>query len=94
MIAAVDTRGEIFFSLSQSNTNSQTMCLFFKELAELLDKQRPRWRDNHVIMIDNAPYHNSSQTLQYLEELRIPLMFLAPYSYDVAPCEFVFSMFK
>jgi len=71
-----------------------TMGLFFKELAALLDQKRPRWRDNHIILIDNAPYHSSQQTLQYLEELKIPLMFLAPYSYDVAPCELVFAKFK
>ncbi len=71
-----------------------TMGLFFKELAGLLDQKRPRWRDNHIILIDNAPYHSSQQTLQYLEELKIPLMFLAPYSYDVAPCELVFAKFK
>jgi len=37
MIVALDTRGEVFLSLSQSNTNSMTMGLFFKELATLLD---------------------------------------------------------
>ena len=28
------------------------------------------------------------------EQQRIPVMFLAPYSYDVAPCELFFAMFK
>jgi len=59
MIVALDTQGEIFLSLSQSNTNSFTMGLFFKELANVLDKMRPKWRNNHVIVIDNAPYHSS-----------------------------------
>ena len=45
-------------------------------------------------MIDNAPYHTSKETLKTLEKLRIPTMFLAPYSYDVAPCELFFAMFK
>ena len=94
MITAVDTRGEVFISLSQTNTNSMTFKLFFKEFSELLDQYRPRWRDNHVIMIDNAPYHCSKETLEYLEELRVPLMFLGPYSYDVAPCELFFAKFK
>ena len=71
-----------------------TMGLFFKELASILDQKRPRWRNNHVIVIDNAPYHCSKQTLEYMEELKIPLMFLGPYSYDDAPCELVFAKFK
>ena len=29
-----------------------------------------------------------------LENQRIPTMFLGPYSYDVAPCELFFAMFK
>jgi transposase len=70
------------------------MGLFFKELVNILDKKRPKWRDNHVIIIDNAPYHNSQKTLEYLEELRVPMMFLAPYSYDTAPCELFFAYFK
>ena len=59
MIVAIDTRGEVFFSLSQSNTNSLTMGLFFKELADILDQSRPNWRVSHAIVIDNAPYHHS-----------------------------------
>ena len=94
MILALDTRGEVFLSLSQSNTNTSTLKLFFKEFTELLDKKRPKWRDSHVIMIDNAPYHCSKQTLEYMEDQRIPLMFLGPYSYDVAPCELFFARFK
>ena len=41
MIVALDSQGEIFLSLSQSNTNSITMGLFFKELASTLDLMRP-----------------------------------------------------
>ena len=33
MITAVDTQGEVFLSLSQSNTNSNTFKLFIKELS-------------------------------------------------------------
>lgn len=94
MITAVDTRGEVFLSLSQSNTNSTTFRLFIKELTDYFDKIRPKWRENHVIMIDNAPYHCSKQVLEYLEKLRVPLMFLGPYSYDIAPCELYFAKFK
>ena len=44
--------------------------------------------------MDNAPYHSSAETLKTLEELKVPLLMLAPYSYDVAPCELFFAMFK
>ena len=55
MIAALDTNGQVFFSLVQANSNSEVMDIFFNELAKKLDSDRPGWRKTHVILLDNAP---------------------------------------
>jgi len=47
-----------------------------------------------VILLDNAPYHVSQGTLKVLEELRIPVLFTGPHSYDGAACELFFAAFK
>ena len=39
--------------------------LFIAELTQILDTTRPNWRKNHVILVDNAPYHKSQQTLEF-----------------------------
>ena len=70
------------------------MGIFFQQLCKLLDEQRKGWRKTHIILIDNAPYHTSKETLNMFEKLKVPLMFTAPYSFDVAPCELFFALFK
>ena len=44
LIVAIDTLGNIYYSLSQSNSNSKVMDIFFKELSIKLDNDRPNWR--------------------------------------------------
>ena len=43
MIVACDSLGEVFLSLLQVNSNSQSMELFFKHLIATLDRLRPGW---------------------------------------------------
>jgi len=70
------------------------MEVFFIHLVKMLDEQRPAWRKNHVIQMDNAPYHKSNDTLRLLEHLRIPVIFTGPHSYDASPVELLFAAFK
>jgi len=70
------------------------MELFFRQLVLKLNKDRIDWRDNTIIILDNAPYHNSTSVMRLYESLRIPVIFSGPHSYDAAPCELFFSYFK
>lgn len=47
-----------------------------------------------MIMLDNAPYHRSIAVKSKLQELRIPLMYLGPYQFKMAPIELFFSYIK
>ena len=94
MILGLDTRGNVYVSLAQANSNSQMMELYFWALAQRLDQQRPQWRRDTVIIVDGAKYHQSKDFLQVAAELRLPYMLLGPHSYDAAPCELVFAHFK
>ena len=67
MIAALDSNGELFLSLLQANNNSSVMALFLNQLVQRLDRERPGWRKNHVVLWDNAPYHKSRETLELLK---------------------------
>ena len=46
------------------------------------------------MVLDNASYHATTNTLKVLEALEIPVMFTGPHSYDAAPCELFFAAFK
>ena len=94
MIAGIDMKGNIYLSLSQSNTNSQVMEMFFKRLVRKLDEDDKYWRSNSVIIMDGAPYHTSNATLDLLKQLDVPVMFLGPHSYDASPIELFFAWFK
>ena len=41
MLIAIDTLGNLYLSLTQSNSNSKIMSIFLKELVKKLDKERP-----------------------------------------------------
>ena len=94
MILGMDTFGNVYFSLAQSNSNSSIMECFFRQLVLKLSKERPDWREVTIILLDNASYHKSSHALKLYEHLRMPVMFSGPHSYDIAPCELFFAQFK
>lgn len=70
------------------------MELFFKSLVKKLDQERPNWRKSTVIQLDNAPYHASAAFYDMAAGLKLPIIFSGPHSYDSAPVELWFSMFK
>ena len=94
MITAIDTLGNIYLSLTQATTTSKVIEIFFRQLVLKLNKDRIDWRDNTVIILDNASYHHQSNVIKLFESLRIPVIFSGPHSYDQAPCELLFSLFK
>ena len=47
-----------------------------------------------MIMLDNAAYHRSGEVKKKLQELKVPLMYLGPYHFRMAPVEFFFSVIK
>ena len=55
--------------------------------------ERAAWRKNTVIMLDGA-YHAAQATKDLIAKLKVPIMMLEPHSYDAAPCELFFAVFK
>ena len=53
MIAAVDTDGRVWFTLSHSNTESNMIALFLHHLTKELDKETPGWLEDTVVLWDN-----------------------------------------
>ena len=94
LIVALDSEGKIYATLLQANSDSDTMVLFLTELIRTLDYEDKSWRENSVLMWDNAGYHESEEVLTLMEEQKVPLLFLGPYSYHMAPCEMVFAALK
>ena len=45
-------------------------------------------------MLDNAPYHRSKYLMANYERMKMPIMFLGPYHFGMAPIELMFSYIK
>ncbi len=54
----------------------------------------PRLNDNHLVIMDNAAFHKSPETLQLIEKTGATLLFLPPYSPDFNPIEHDFAALK
>ena len=44
LIAALDSDGRVYFTLTQANTNSDLMLVFMKHLMQQLDREDPEWQ--------------------------------------------------
>jgi len=49
MMTAIDTHGDVYWSLLQANSNEITMELVLIKLALILDKERPKWREDTIV---------------------------------------------
>ena len=47
-----------------------------------------------MIMLDNASYHRGVPTMHQIESLRLPVLFLGPYHFRMAPVEMLFNYIK
>ena len=71
MIAALDTDGRIYLSLTQFNTDSDVMLMFLSRLANLLSSEDKDWRVNTVWLFDNASYHREKGVKEHLRKLGV-----------------------
>ena len=59
MIAAIDTEGRVYFTLTQVNTDSNVFTLFLKRLFDKLSQEDRLWKSKSIILYDGAKYHVS-----------------------------------
>lgn len=94
IIAGLDTKGNIYYSLIQSNTNVKIIEIFLQHLVKKLDAEQPAWRRSTVLLLDNASYHTSGSTQKVLKDLQIPCLYTGPNSYLACPIELLFASLK
>ena len=54
VIACLNSFGELYLSLTQSNTNENVMEVYLHQLCNKLNKEKPGWRNDYVIFLDGA----------------------------------------
>ena len=86
--------GEVWYTANRGITNSDTFCLFVVKLVEHLDSLEREWRKRTVLMLDNANYHRSDNTQRVMKQLHVPVLYLGPYHFRMAPVEMLFNYIK
>ena len=54
----------------------------------------PRLNENHVVVMDNVPFHKGAKTTELIQGKGATLLFLPPYSPDFNPIEHDFAAIK
>ena len=94
LIVALDTDGNLWFSLTQANTDSDVMTTFLRYLVRQLDRETPGWQETSTILLDNAAWHSNSLMKQRLARMDLPVIYSGPYCYSSAAIELVFAALK
>ena len=94
MIAALDTDGNLYMSLTQTNTDSDCMMVFMSHLCTVLSAEQSDWRDDTYWLLDNATYHRSQEVREHLRLLGVKVVLSGQYAYSAAPIELFFSYYK
>ena len=94
MIAALDTDGNLYMSLTQTNTDSDCMMVFMSHLCTVLSAEQSNWRDDTYWLLDNATYHRSQDVREHLRQLGVKVVLSGQYAYAAAPVELFFSYYK
>jgi hypothetical protein len=93
-IGCLDTLGNVYMSLLQSNTNNTTMKMFLTSLVKRLELEDRDYSTNVVGFMDGAGYHMSDDVILHLKKLRLNVIFTGPRSYDGSPIERFWAYLK
>ena len=86
--------GDRVFQFTSGTNNQVTFCSWLFDLVGYLDHHRPKWRDSHILCMDNMSGHRTELSCAVLRFLRVPVTFTAPASMTAMPVERVFGLIK
>ena len=94
MISAFLLNSKFLCSLYHSTVDSFVFCDFVKLLKYSLTKPNIDIKTQVVVVLDNASYHWSAQTIEWYKHHGISVEFLPPYWPNLAPVETLFKFIK
>ena len=64
------------------------------KLCQHFDSEDLHWRKNTIVLLDNAGYHRGIIARDIMEKLDLPVLYLGPYHFRMAPVEMAFNYIK
>jgi hypothetical protein len=87
-------RGEHYYAMVRNSNTQYTFSIFLEDLADRLDQENRKWRENTVFLMDNARLHLTQVVKEVIFKKRIPIFTSAPASFHCLPVEMVFAKVK
>ena len=94
LISAISTTGVSYSAIAKQTTDPEWFCVFLSKLFAEIKKCEGIDKAMVLLILDNAPWHQSKATFEYLNNERIRHLFLPQYSPDLAPVELFFGKLK
>lgn len=94
LLLAVSSQGNVLFRFLDGPNNEATVACFLEDVVAALDKGKPDWRKDHVLLLDNCAAHKTRLVKQLIASLRVPTLYSAPASFLAVPVEGVFAAMK
>jgi transposase len=82
------------YQIRHGAANEHSFISFMLDLLAKIHSLGPSYISSVALLLDNAPYHKSEISKQFLELLPFPVLFNAPYNSDLNPIESVFGIIK
>lgn len=87
LMYAITLEGHSYFSLIRGGTNQFIFDRFLRMLEKALNRDRPGWKKNSALLIDNCTIHGTPLVLATIDELKLPVKWSAAASFDAVPVE-------
>jgi transposase len=89
VISAISERGKLLFKISKNRVNSAVFIDFLKQVLSEIPRKKI------FMILDNGPAHKSKKVQEFVvNNPRLSLFFLPPYSPDFNPDELVWNQLK
>ncbi len=63
LIAGISNYGDLFYTINHGQTKYETFLLFLMKICEYLHSIDKAWRNDTIILLDNASYHRGASIM-------------------------------
>ena len=87
VVAAVDSDGNKYASITQSNSTRYTTQVYLFQLITLLEKEDNDFRDKTILVFDGATHHLTADVRALLQLMNVQYCVTSPFSPQLCPVE-------
>ena len=94
LITAITSTGKVFAASTNGSVNTLIFKDFLDKLKQFIKEYEDSTLDQWIIVMDNAVTHRSKPMHEYFKENDIRVVYIPPYTPELAPIERLFSVLK